>query len=161
VSWKRTDLVQVLTAIQARIVSQTSLTSDTCLIAFDGEEPPLNPATSTGMYARVYPEGEDFDQPKMDGGGTLQVEQVARVVVQIHTTQQLDQTGHAKEALMNATRGVLPLVKSVLKALSIHDLIDSTDQILLEPMRPLSMGFNPVDGTCSISFECRFFWDLS
>jgi hypothetical protein len=163
-----TTIDVVLEAIAARLRSELALSEATCYWLIVDRDEQLPPPTSGATFITISPDGAEFDASLIDGGGVEQVTTTTGVSVAIHSTLQLDRGGRDKEALLNASKGILPIVLKVLKALTDHDLEvnEDGDTCLREPLRPTgySAPQRMLDDKwtrISVYFAVSFDWDLA
>lgn len=160
--WAKTTLDEVLTRLAARLVDQTDASADSCFVSFDIGEPPVTPGMSTGQYLQIYPESGQFSEAYIDGGGQAQCTMDLILAVKITDTQLLEQAGRSSVRLTNTTRGLVALVKPVLKALVAYMLTSSGgSEILRHPFIPSGIQFVPTEGAAILTFTASFDWDLS
>jgi hypothetical protein len=164
VAYSQTDLSAVLTAVRARLIAQSVFTSANIRIAFSRPETVPKPGP---IFAIVYPADGQFDQPMLDGGGNQQCNEDALIVVEIFGVCNLDQGGTDDIFLNHATRGVLPVVRLTLKALTAHMLVhpSSGNELLRQPMLPVNRQMPRREdesiGSIAVTLSALFEWDLT
>lgn len=118
---------EVLQAVVTFLRTELSLNDRTCFEV-------LNPAdyaemmwmgTEDNWQVLVGPGEGSFDMGLFHGGTRDQTMEAWQIVVGIYTRIALDETGHYKEALVQANRGILRLKYLVLNALCGIDLTDA------------------------------------
>ena len=165
-----TDHGTVLEAVVTRLIDQISeLTTKTCFIA---TEPPddIPPNVRDNLVCVVSPTDSRFDLGVHDGAGADGTFEYAGVMLTIFSSMKLDRVGHDESLLLDVKRGLYVVKKSILKALSGHNLLDANDNTLLVNwMAPLSCespraardNKHGLTGSFAIVFSTDFDWDLS
>lgn len=159
-----TDQSTVLTAVVTRLIGQVAaLNAANCYLSC---EPDPTVERSHHLFVQVSPGDGRFDDAAHTGGGINQVFEVASVWVTIFVRTQLDQVQRSTKTLQDASRGLLTLKKSILKALSGHDLQSAGgDNIVINYMAPMSAA-RPLreswEGFAvqALQFSTDFEWDL-
>jgi len=106
----------ILDAVIARIDSQLTeaVTADNIRLCLDWNQPPM---TAGSICFLVGPGDGLFDQDLIEGGGAAQATFKGEIIVGIYTPIQIDIAQRHDHALKDATRGLLPLWRKVVKAL--------------------------------------------
>lgn len=158
-----TDQSTVLQRVVARLIDQIdALNTSNC---YASAEP--DPTVEKSHHLFVQVSVGDGQYNGVGGGGINQVFEESSVWVTVFSRIKLDQVHQSKQALYDASRGLLTLKKSILQALAGHDLQDdSGDEILISYMAP-RVAARPVkeawDGFSVISIQVStdFEWDLT
>lgn len=136
---------------------------------------PVNPGIPPGgeYFVTVSPGESQFDGELFEGGGTLQLTQIASVVVTIFTRIKLDRANHDHELLHDAGRGLYPLTKKLLAAMAAADLTTGLagDTYLRWLAKPVSASGIKVGSSVAnnpaklawrhITFSIAWDWDLT
>lgn len=158
-----TNQVDVLNAVVARLIAQVSgLNSSTCFIS-DTPEPPA--ASQNNLFVTVAPTGGRFDEEAQIGAGAAELIEYVGFAVTIWSAMKLDRNEHANYLLTDATRGLLAVKKSVLKALVGHNLQVTGGDALVAYIRAINSsppGYTQGGlGRITLTFSSEFLWDLS
>lgn len=133
----------ILQAVVDRIIDQIpAFRPETCFVNIDPDEIISNPGR---MCCIVAPTSGTFSESMMDGGGAAQATVQSAIVVKIHVTDQRDQAGHGKVALMDSSIGLIILHRKLVKALVCFDpaapVDDEANEQLRNPMMPNSYAY--------------------
>lgn len=155
----------VLTAVVARIVASSSVFSaDNAYIALRRPEH-WTPFTEESLAVIVYPGSGQFEGDVMGGGGTFQLWWRGTITVEVMSNLRLDEAGREKEFLTNSTYGVIKGVTEVIRALAIHTLQVSGNDVSIDPIFPQSTSPPIQDegnlGSYAVDFEVSFKWAFS
>lgn len=162
-----TDQSTVLNAILARIQDQVTEFSagNTCFLVIDPEQ--FEPSERQELCLTVAPNSGDYDQEVFTGAGEDGLIEQSGFTVTVWSKIKLDRHDQSTYALNNASRGLLPLKKKLLKCLTNWMPTDGTSgaPLLTEFIAPVSAGY-PVSATkglvtLSLSFSSNWLWDLS
>lgn len=154
----------VLARVVARLIAEIDeLSESNC---YEVAEPEPTVERSHNLFCQVSIGDGRYDESAIDGAGFNQVMESGLVWVTIFSRMKLDQAQHAKQALYDASRGLLTLKKSVLAALSGHDLVtEGGDSILVNYMSPTSSTRPLKDwdkfSTVAVAFTTDFEWNLT
>lgn len=149
----------ILEAVQRRLIATGAFTTDNCEISQHDADLEMTPGEA---WSTIWIEGGNFDDEQVDGGvATI----TAAVSVGVHCRLLLDEAGRDDRSLLQASSGLLVLADKVFQSFWLHDLEDeSGDNILRQPMRPISMGGpqRPAGDWASIikTFEVMFDWEV-
>jgi hypothetical protein len=123
------------------------------------------------VFCTVSPSDGEFDQAGIIGGANVQVLEASTLQVNVFSRIQLDRIEHAPIAFLDRQRGLLPLKKSVLKALAGRQLYGDypTNMIplltkWLTPMHAKTGATKKEEDDfvfLSITFDAPFYWDLT
>ena len=163
------DLETILLAVQAKLIADGIFSAASCRIALGRDELMPQPGNASNLFALIYPDAGAIDGGLFDGGGANQVSETTSVTVEVFSLVLLDEGGYDPILLTSETRGVLAKAKAVLKSLSGYMLTAvisaATYDILRNPLRPLArpavMGLTDTPGSCAVTFEAIFDYDLS
>lgn len=147
----------LLEAVQRRLIASGAFTSDNCEISQHDADWESTPGEA---WATVWMEGGNFDAEQIDGN-TATI--TAVVSIGVHCRLMLDEAGRDDRTLFEPSSGLFVLADKVFQSLWLHDLeSEGGDNILREPMRPISMGSpaRPAGEWASIvkNFEVMFDW---
>lgn len=157
----------VLQRVVARLISQLSgsgFAAANCYVA-DPPEPPTTDMAHNLFVLVTAGSGQYPDDVHAGGGANTPFEE-SSVWVTIYSRIKLDRPFAADASLTNASRGLLPIKRLVLKALCGHNLLDgSGNEILTRYMAPFNCsqpGRDTEDfAAVSLAFHTDFEWDLS
>ena len=160
-----TNLAEVLTAFKTRLIDQIADASshNTYLSTLPDELPP----SPDELMFEISPSTNwQFEQGQIVGGGQNMLHVMGQILITCHITQQKDEVGRDSFYLTHETLGVSPLLKLVLKALSVHDLADPDGDLLLShPIHPSSIVIRPKDdrsrGYVTLALDVEFDWDMT
>ena len=157
-------LEDVLDAFLARLRSELGLNDRTCFLWLQRSGPP--PPVPDDVFITVEPDGGTFDAAMITGGGANQVTVETTIGITIHSLVRLDPGGRDAYVLQDSTRGIMPMLTSVLRALVSHDLLVGGNQCLRELLMPT--GFERpqrLEGekraTITVVFNISFDWDMT
>lgn len=163
-----TDQVTVLNAVVAKIrkdMADIFGNDQTCFIT---ARPIPSVEVSEEMFCTVCPDSSQFDQGMPDGGASWQICENSVFRVTAFTKIALDQMEHETIAFLDGDRGLLVLKKRLLQCLAGQQLYSPAgNPLLLECLRPAHCRHeeNRQDmddfSSFGLSFEGRFFWDLT
>lgn len=154
---------EVLLSVKRRLIDVIADGTDSS-VYLSSVSSELPPNAADFMYEVAF-EGGSFGDAEMAGGGTSTLHVVGSVVVSIHSTVQIDETGRDDSYLASRELGILPRATSVLDALAVHELENELGEwILSEPMRPVDTQVpSHTDrrrGFASVGFSVEFDWDI-
>ena len=150
----------IVEAIRLRLINAGAVAHQAnCFIAQPDQAFQAPPGDT---WLTLWIDGGQFDPEQADGGvATVK----ASVTVVAWSKVLLDPTGKDAKTLTDATRGLLVVADKVFQALWLHDLQSGADEILSEPMRPVTLGspVRPPDepGSVSLTWEVIFNWEVS
>lgn len=111
----------------------------------------------------VAPLGGTFDQDYMEGGGENQVTTDGGFLVKIHSPLQLDEPQRDSSFLTDKSKGVLRLVRQVLKTLTNWSPQNAVHVLSRDPVFPSGYSFSRTErstGSVEIEFKLKFDWEL-
>tara|TARA_Y100000310_G_scaffold6676_1_gene7496 strand:- start:5938 stop:6441 length:504 start_codon:yes stop_codon:yes gene_type:complete len=157
----------VLERIVLRLRDQLSLNDRQCYETLEPLAPPVIPKGGEWFVSVSPGEGEFVPGEQVPANITEQW----HVIVTAYTRIKLDPTDHDAKLLRDASRGLLTIKRSVLKAIVGHDLttgsVDSPDDTFLRNLLYASRSHKPnydVEkqiGWIAIEVVVDFDWDLS
>lgn len=160
-----TTQTDVLSAVVTRLRAEvTELANESTCFVSDYPYPPPNVAND--LFATVSPVDGRFDEAQQIGAGNESVIEETGIVVTVFSRVKLDRVGKTEFLLQDATRGLLPLKRKILKALASHRLVNDDDEELLvnymHAMQGSAPRFDPdlKLGVMSLHFKTDFEWDL-
>lgn len=167
-----TDQATVLNAVVAKIRAEIS-GFDNEAVCFISDVPWPSTEVNDDCFITICPKDAGFDDGLTVGGGGYQVLEHAVFQVTYWSKLSTDQLEHSRYATLDASKGVLPLKKLILKCLAGQQLYSdyptNTRPLLTEVLRP-SMAMHtpsrqhsgdPEYASMSLAFIGPFFWDLS
>lgn len=161
-----TDQDAVFDAVLARIQSQVDEFSkpNLCFLVADPDQ--FQPNERQPLCLTVAPHAGDFDQGVFDGAADDGILERSGFTVTVWSTIKLDRPDEQTIAMRDAKRGLFPLKKKLLIALSGY-MPENTSgaPLLTDYIAPVSAGFPQVARkgliTMSLSFSLNWAWDLS
>lgn len=165
-AFAKTTPDEILLRVVARLIDQVAdaTAANTFATTRLNDTPPKNPAKI--IFAVGFSRSLPFGQRHLAGAGQNIVRVEAEIGVVVWSNYQGDRTGWDSEWLTNDTQGIFLQATEVLKALTVYPLANSSNaEIVIEPMRPVTLGIDPKMersfGSIQIDFECAFDWDMS
>lgn len=152
----------ILTAIVVRLAAQLDgIDANNCYLAIDDGEI----APSAGDFVCVVsPASGQFDEGYLHGGGVSQASDFFEFDVTVYSTVQLDESYRDPVKLTDSTLGLIQKHYQTLLALTTHDLLSGSDNILRDPILPMSYSFGRSGRGLSFvkqTFRLAFDWDLT
>jgi len=152
----------ILLAIIARLIAEVDgADAASCFLAIDDEQVTGN---ADGFILVVSPNGGNFDDGALDGGGQNQATDYFTFSVTVYSTTNLDMGGQDSAALTDTALGLIAKHRDVLQALTVHDLLSGSDNILRDVPMPTTYDFGKSGrGLCYVrqSFKLSFDWNLT
>lgn len=136
-----------------------------CFLVADPDQ--FTPSERQNLCLTVAPHAGEYDQGVFDGGGDDGVLERSGFTVTVWSTIKMDRPDEQTQAMRDAKRGLFPLKKKILKALSGYMPADTSSgaPLLTDYIAPVSAGFPQVARkgciTMSISFSLNWAWDLT
>lgn len=169
------DQSDVLTAVVSYLRTQLTLNETRCYEVIDpNEEPPF--PISGDYWLQIALGSGQFDDSLMTGAVREQLCEWMTITVGMYTRVYLDQTGHAREMLIKAGRGIVRIKRMVLNAFAGADLTVGGSTFGRELWRPTfcteahHVATSGVEGAANaggiemlrmlLTFRCGFDWDL-
>lgn len=155
----------VLEAVVARLKAEVSeLNGESLCYVSDYIDPPEN--VQTDLFAQVSPSDGQFDVDIQEGAGENDVREYAGVIVTVFSRVKLDRNGKTESLLVDATRGMLPLKRKIIRALAGRQLSSGGSDLLVNHVFAQRASAPRYDrdlrlGVMSIFFSTDFEWDLS
>lgn len=151
----------ILLAIVARLIAQVSgADAASCYLSIDDGE---IAGSADDFVLVVSPHGGSFDDGALDGGGQNVAADYFAFSVTVYSAAMLDENHRDTVGLTDATRGLILKHREVLKALTVHDLLSGSDNILRDVPMPTMYEFGK-NGRGQIFvrqvFRLSFDWDL-
>jgi hypothetical protein len=146
-----------------RVVSQISgdgkpLPFDRAVI-YDGDTIDLLQLPPAEQFAVVGPTEFPVDQDHVGGGGSPFTAFDGRIRVDVASRCSRDRENESRLALIDPVDGLTPLVRKIVKVLQLNTLAVEGVSPLREPMRLVSIGFNPRKPKTGWSW-CRTVWSV-
>ena len=172
-----TTAIEVLESIVAKLRTYiTDCSNDSTCFMSDCPAPSIE--IQGNHFITVCMSDGHFDQQQMDGGGNVQVVEMATIVVTAHSRVESDQLEHFYHGLTDINDGLLTRKRQILTALAGKNLdggpyagggsssSGSPDSLLLmEPLFPSSsrIGDKMYDefASTTLNFDAKFRWNLN
>lgn len=169
------DQSDVLTAVVEYLRTTLDLNETRCFEVIDAYEEPPFPISGDYWLQIALGSGE-FDDSLMTGAVREQLTEWMTIVVGMYTRVYLDQTGHAREMLIKAGRGIIRIKRMVLDAFAGADLEvggNTFGRMLWHPRtctEAQHIATSGAEGAANaggiemlrmlLTFRCGFDWDL-
>lgn len=160
-----TNQVDVLAAVVTRLKAAVSeLDGDSLCYVSDYPAPPEQAIND--LFATVSPSDGTFDVDLQEGAAANDVREYAGVLVTVFSKMKLDRHGRTDSLLSDATRGLLPLKRKILKALAGHRLQDGSgndltvNYLFAQKASAPRWDADAKLGVMSLYFSTDFLWDL-
>lgn len=164
-----TDQQTVLNAVLLKIRTEITQFNSSTLCFLNNN--PSSIEVNDNLFCTVSPENDSFAPDDPVGGADLGIIEVSAFRVTVWSRIELDPLEKEDIAFTDATRGILPLKKLILKCLAGRQLFSdyptNTVPLLIEFCRPVVAQHPPhgqhIDefSSFSIIFEAPFYWNLT